>query len=56
VKRGLDPSSPGALLLFKVDPATGKATHARGPVARIGPAPGTDGHTDWSSTSDWYRP
>ncbi len=56
VKRGLDPSSPGALLLFKVDPATGKATHAPGPVARIGSAPGTDGHTDWSNTSDWYRP
>ena len=56
VKRGLDPSSPGALLLFKVDPATGKATHAPGPVARIGSAPGSDGHTDWSNTSDWYRP
>ena len=56
VKRGLDPSSPGALLLFKVDPATGKATHAPGPVARIGSAPGTDGHIDWSNTTDWYRP
>jgi hypothetical protein len=44
------------MLLFKVDPATGKAAHAPGPVARVGSAPGTDGHTDWSNTSDWYRP
>jgi hypothetical protein len=29
---------------------------ASGPVARIGAAPGENGHTDWSNTSDWYRP
>ena len=56
VRRGLDPSSPGALLLFRFDPATGKTTRAPGPVARLGSAPGEHGHTDWSSTSDWYRP
>ena len=56
VKRGIDPDSSGALLLFKVDPSTGKATHAPGPVARIGSAPGADGHADWSNTTDWYRP
>ena len=56
VRRGLEPSSPGALLLFKVDATTGKTTRAAGPVARIGSAPGKDGHSDWSNTSDWYRP
>jgi hypothetical protein len=56
VRRGLDPDSPGALLLFQVDPATGKVKRAAGPVARLGPAPGEHGHTDWSNTSDWYRP
>jgi Tol biopolymer transport system component len=56
IRRGLDPDSPGALLLFQVDPATGKAKRAAGPVARLGAAPGEHGHTDWSNTSDWYRP
>jgi dipeptidyl aminopeptidase/acylaminoacyl peptidase len=56
VRRGLDPDSPGALLLFQVDPASGKARRAAGPVARLGTAPGEQGHTDWSNTSDWFRP
>ena len=56
VRRGLEVRSPGALLLFRVDPSTGKATRAPGPIARIGAAPGDDGHTDWSITTDWYRP
>jgi hypothetical protein len=56
VRRGLEPSSPGALLLFSFDPSSGKTKRAAGPVARIGSAPGEHGHTDWSNTSDWYRP
>jgi Tol biopolymer transport system component len=56
VRRGLDPDSPGALLLLSVDPSSGKTRWAAGPVARLGAAPGEDGHTDWSNTSDWYRP
>ena len=56
VRRGIDPSSPGALLLFGVDPSSGKVKRAPGPVARVGAAPGTAGHTDWSDTTDWYGP
>ena len=56
IRPGLDPSSPGVLLLFRVDPSSGKTTRAPGPVARLGSARGEDGHTDWSSTTDWYRP
>ena len=56
VRRGLEPSSPGALLLLRFEPSSGKITRAAGPVARFGAAPGEHGHTDWSNTSDWYRP
>jgi Tol biopolymer transport system component len=56
VRRGVEPSSSGALLLFRFDPSRGTAKRAPGPVAHIGAAPGEDGHTDWSNTSDWYRP
>jgi Tol biopolymer transport system component len=56
VRRGLEPSSPGALLLFSVDPSSGRTKRASAPVVRLGTAPGEDGHTDWSNTSDWYRP
>ena len=56
VRRGIEPDSPGALLLLAFDPSTGKITRAPGPVARIGAAPGENGHTDWSNTTDWYRP
>jgi dipeptidyl aminopeptidase/acylaminoacyl peptidase len=56
VRRGLEPSSTGALLLYRFDPSTGTAKRAAGPVARVGAAPGEHGHTDWSNTIDWYRP
>ena len=56
VRRGIEPTSDGALLLLSFDPASGKTKRAAGPVARIGAAPGEAGHTDWSNTSDWYRP
>jgi Tol biopolymer transport system component len=56
VRRGIEPDSPGALLLLRFDPSTGKTTRAAGPVARIGAAPGENGHTEWSNTTDWYRP
>jgi dipeptidyl aminopeptidase/acylaminoacyl peptidase len=56
VRRALEPSAPGALLLFRFDPSSGKVKRAAGPVARLGSAPGEHGHTDWSNTSDWYRP
>ena len=56
VRRGIEPNAKGVLLLFEVDPATGKTKRAGGPVARIGAAPGMQGHSDWSITSDWYRP
>ena len=53
VRRGIEPDSPGALLLLRFDPSTGTTTRAPGPVARIGPAQGENGHADWSNTSDW---
>ena len=56
VRRGIEPDSPGALLLLRFDPSTARTTRAAGPVARIGVAPGEHGHTDWSNASDWYRP
>ena len=55
VRRGVEPTAPGSLFLYRVDP-TGKATKAKGAIARLGPAPGTDGHADWSAVTDWYRP
>jgi hypothetical protein len=39
-----------------IDPSSGKTGRAIGPVARLGPAPGEEGHGDWSLISDWYRP
>gem|GEM_PF-860987 len=56
VRRSALPSSSGVLLLIPVDPSSGKAGKPVGPIATIGPAPGTSGHGDWSSTTDWYRP
>jgi Tol biopolymer transport system component len=56
VSRGLEPSSPGVLVLLRIDPSSGKARRVPGAVAHLGPAPGTRGHTDWSDVSDWYRP
>ena len=55
VRRGVEPTAPGSLFLYRVDPA-GKATKAKGAIARLGPAPGTDGRPDWSAVTDWYRP
>jgi len=56
VRRGLQPNSPGVLLLIPIDPSSGKARRALGPIVRLGPAPGERGHGDWSEMSDWYRP
>ena len=48
---------PGALLpSFVSTRPPARPPRAPGPVARIGPAPGENGHADWSNTSDWYRP
>jgi hypothetical protein len=56
VKRRTDPKSPGTVELIRVDPKTGKPLRAIGSIADLGQAPGTRGHTDWTSISDWYRP
>jgi hypothetical protein len=56
VRRGAQPHSPGVLLLIPIDPSSGKTGRAVGPVARLGPAPGEEGHGEWSLLSDWYRP
>jgi hypothetical protein len=44
------------LLLVRINPSSGKTGKAVGPVARLGPASGEEGHGDWSLMSDWYRP
>jgi hypothetical protein len=56
VRRGIQPDSPGVLLLLSVDPAAGTMQKVAGPLARLGPSPGEQGHTDWSELTDWYRP
>jgi dipeptidyl aminopeptidase/acylaminoacyl peptidase len=56
VRRDTQPESPGVLLLVPIDPSSGKTGKAVGPVARLGPAPGEEGHGDWSLISDWYQP
>jgi Tol biopolymer transport system component len=56
VRRATQPDSPGVLLLVPIDPSSGKTGKTVGPVARLGPAPGDEGHGDWSLLSDWYRP
>lgn len=56
VRRDTRPDSPGLLLLVQIDPSSGKTGEAVGPVARLGPAPGKEGHGDWSLLSDWNRP
>jgi dipeptidyl aminopeptidase/acylaminoacyl peptidase len=55
VRRGIEPNSPGVLVLLRIDPSSGKARRV-GAVARLGPAPGERGHGNWSAVSDWYRP
>jgi hypothetical protein len=47
VRRG-SADSPGALLLLRFDRPPARL-RAPGPVARIGPAPGENGHADWSN-------
>jgi hypothetical protein len=49
-------SSPGSLLLVRVNPSSGHLVRLIGPIADIGSAPGPGGHQQWSSISDWYRP
>lgn len=56
VRRGIEPNSSGVLMLIPIDPSSANAGRAVGPVARIGPAPGELGHSNWSDVSDWYRP
>ena len=56
VHRDTQPDSPGVLLLLPIDPSSGKTGKTVGPVARLGPAPGEEGHGDWSLISDWSRP
>jgi hypothetical protein len=56
VRRATQPDSPGVLLLVPIDLSSGKTGKTVGPVARLGPAPGDEGHGDWSLLSDWYRP
>jgi hypothetical protein len=56
VRRDTQPDSPGVLLLVPIDPSSGKTGKAVGAVARLGPAPGEEGHGDWSLISDWNQP
>jgi len=56
VRRGLESRSPGELLLFPIDPGSGKPGKVVGPVASLGRVGGGPGHPDWSLASDWYRP
>jgi hypothetical protein len=39
-----------------IDPSSGKTGKTVGPVARLGSAPGEEGHSDWAEVSDWYQP
>ena len=57
VRRGIEPDSPGALLLLAFRPVHRQDRRAP-PVPWRGSAPlrVSNGHTDWSNTSDWYRP
>jgi Tol biopolymer transport system component len=56
VRRRTNPKSPGTVELIRIDPKTGKPLKTIDSIARLGPAPGRRGHTDWTSISDWYRP
>ncbi|HEX9123373.1 MAG TPA: hypothetical protein VF984_08440 [Actinomycetota bacterium] len=56
VRRGVEASAPGALVLLRIEPDPGRARRVPGVVARLGPVPGERGHLDWSAVSDWYRP
>jgi len=56
VRRGLQQSSAGQMLLIPIDPRTGKPRKIVGPVAELGKGSGPPGHPDWSAVTDWYRP
>jgi hypothetical protein len=49
-------SSPGSLLLVRVNPSSGHLVRLVGPIGDLGSAPGPGGHQQWSAISDWYRP
>ena len=55
-RRDTQPDSPGVLLLMPIDPSSGRTGKTVGPVARLGSAPGEEGHSDWAEVSDWYQP
>jgi hypothetical protein len=46
----------GKVFLIRVSRKTLKPLKTIGPVANVGRAPGRRGHTDWTETTDWYRP
>ena len=56
VERKLNPRSVGKVFLIRVSRKTLKPLKTIGPVANVGRAPGRRGHTDWTETTDWYRP
>jgi Anaphase-promoting complex subunit 4 WD40 domain/WD40-like Beta Propeller Repeat len=48
-------SSPGSLLLVKVNPKSGKLVKRAGPFGDLGSAPGPGGHQEWSEVTAWYQ-
>jgi hypothetical protein len=48
-------SSPGRLLLVKVNPRSGKMVKRIGPLGDLGSAPGPGGHQEWSDVTAWYQ-
>jgi len=61
IVRGVQPNAPGRFVLVRIDPRTGRPLRSipirdrTGPVAVAG-APGRNGHSEWTSVVDWYRP
>jgi len=49
-------SSPGRLVLVRVNPKSGRLVKRFSPLGQLGSAPGPGGHQAWSAISDWYRP
>jgi Tol biopolymer transport system component len=56
IERAQKAGSPGDVIFVLVDPKTGKPVKTVGPIARLGRSHSPEGHTDWTSTLDWYRP
>jgi dipeptidyl aminopeptidase/acylaminoacyl peptidase len=56
LRSGSSWSSPGSLLLVRLDPSSGRLVKLVGPIGDLGSAPGPGGHQLWSSVSDWYPP